>query len=58
MADIGKIHLNAQELFRDATLNIQVDGMNSLLFRVRVGIFLIRIAARVMGCKVQIEESK
>jgi hypothetical protein len=50
-----EISLNANRLMKQITMKVRLKGVKKLLLRVKVGIFIIKIATWIMGCDVEIE---
>ena len=52
----SEMKVPASQIMQALTLNITVTGMRGLAVRIWAGRWLIRLAARVMGCGIKIED--
>jgi hypothetical protein len=46
---------NVNEAMKNLTMEVKLTGARRLAWRIRIGIFLLKTAARVMGCGVKVE---
>lgn len=46
--------LSIQEAMKTVTIDVVVTGQRTAAIRLRVGAWLIKLAARVMGCNVEV----
>ena len=49
------IDIPAPRLARELTLNVRVTRVGAMRFRLWLGCQIIKIAARVIGCKINVE---
>src|SRR5258708_37213408 len=54
VADISNVKVNVNEAMTGITLSVRVKGARELRARIRVGIVFIKLAARIMGCVVEV----
>jgi|HubBroStandDraft_6_1064221.scaffolds.fasta_scaffold880552_2 hypothetical protein len=52
---MAEVTFNVNEAMKQTTMEVKLTGARSLAWRIRIGILLIRTAARVMGCGVTVE---
>lgn len=56
--DLKPIEISHQSVMRQITMHVRVVGMTSWRIRQWIGLRLLKLSARVMGCNIEIESSK
>lgn len=51
-------HINANELTERVTLTVKVVGLAELKIRMAIGLFFIRLAAKIIGTNIKIDVEK
>lgn len=51
---VKKIH--TKDVTKKMTLNVEVGGVKSLKFRLAIGVALIRLACRIIGCQIKVTD--
>jgi len=57
----NNINLKAGTLFKQCVMNVNITHLKGLKFKIKIGIFLIKLACLFMGCGIKFyteEESK
>lgn len=54
MAKLNKT-INANDVLKDVTLDIEITGLKVLTIRVWLATFLMNMAAKVLGCGINIK---
>lgn len=50
------VYVDASKVASNMTMNVHVTGFQSWLWRKRIGVWLIRLAAYVMGVGIEIKD--
>ena len=50
-----KAEIDAAVLTKHLTMQVDIRGVNTLRFRLWIGLALIRLAVRAIGCKLEIK---
>lgn len=48
--------IDVNKCMKDFTLNIKIKGMPRLKVRMTIGLWLIKLGCKVIGCKVKVED--
>jgi len=48
--------IHVRELTKEMTFNVSVHGMHGFRVRRKIGLWLVGLGVRIIGCKVHIEE--
>lgn len=52
----GDIAVSATEAMKNLTLSLRVKGTRELRLRIAIGTWLLRLAGRVIGCRVETDD--
>lgn len=55
MAQLGKLQIKTKDIVEKLTMEVQIKGIRSFHYRAKLAVFLIRVACKVLGCKVDIK---
>ena len=50
--------INANKVVKGMTMDIKITGMKTLAVKLKIGLWLIKMGCRVIGCKCKIKTRK
>jgi hypothetical protein len=54
--DISTVHVDANDFFKSITIDVHIDHLRSAIVRGWIGLQLLKLAALVLKCDVDIKE--